>query len=427
MQAMKAAALIEPASGESTVGILTSEGVPWREPIPWEEGWGWMSAGAPHVGFPLLGLSQRGIGGRGLSEVAAELGSKRRGLRMLMWAKLSTLRLAGCFALAVCQIVSTNAAPAGCGGADHFFEQSMDCVGMRVGARAGECVVMESSGSRGVQRRVAGARDREGQAVVAAVHRRWSPWHLRFGLREAWCSSSPPPFFSVYELALVNLCRPDPVCKRGRGSTEEQKDFQVKSEFARAPLMASTATDPPRAALRNGCRGVPSDLLFNAGCAGMTSCGWAWLGQDGEQKAGNGGRVKPRGDPLLARYPSADQVTQYFSEALDERPVCRGRDMVIFQRSECFGWGVSWRRGLVEVLPFGVGVRWLANDDFGLSELREFFEAGFFKPADTERFYRWLAEGGWHQESLEGGVTLKMGVLRGRRATMVEISWQRGG
>jgi hypothetical protein len=159
----------------------------------------------------------------------------------------------------------------------------------------------------------------------------------------------------------------------------------------------------------------------------VTPCGWAWLGQDGKQKAGNGGLVKPRGDPLWAHYPSADQVAQYFSEALDERPVCQGRDMVIFQRSECFGWGVSWRRGLVEVLPFGVGVRWLANDDFGLSELREFFEAGFFKPADTERFYRWLAEGGWHQESLEGGVTLKMGVLRGRRATMVEISWQRGG
>ncbi len=258
---------------------------------------------------------------------------------------------------------------------------------------------------------------------VAAVHRRWSPRHLRFGLREAWCFSTPLQIFSARALAQVNPCAPDRGWEHEWDSTEVQPFLRVESASVRALDMASSATDPPSAALRHDLWGD----AFDAGWARATPCGWAWLGQDGKQRAGNGGLIKPRGDPLWGRYPSADQVTQYFSEALDERPVCLGRDMVVFQRSECFGWGVSWRRGLVEVLPFGVGVRWLANDDFGLSELREFFEAGFFKPADTERFYRWLSEGGWHQESLEGGVTLKMGVLRGRRATMVEISWQRGG
>jgi hypothetical protein len=124
--------------------------------------------------------------------------------------------------------------------------------------------------------------------------------------------------------------------------------------------------------------------------------------------------------------PSATQLVQYFGEALGESPNWQGVEVAVFQRTDCLQWGVSWRRGVVEVLPRGVGLRWLANDDFGLSELREFFEAPFFEAAETERFYRWLSEGGWHQQSLSGGVMLRMGVLRGRRATLVEISWRRG-
>ena len=407
---MRAMTQRAPRSGKSTAGILTSESA---------AGWKPAARGETRV-VRASGVRPRlRIGGRGMAAVEAKLGSRRNGLMILVRQKLHTRRLACALVLAACQIDFTAAAPAGCGGAYHFVDQCTDCAGVR----AGEWVIMDSSGSGGLRKRVAGVAGQVGHIDVAAVHRRWSPRHLRFGLREAWCFSTPLQIFSVRALAQVNPCAPDPGWEHARDSTEVQPCLRVRSASARAPDMASSATDPPSGAPRYGLWGDASD----AGWARATPCGWAWLGQDGKQKAGNGGLVKPRGDPLWARYPSADQVAQYFSEALDERPVCQGRDMVVFQRSECFGWGVSWRRGLVEVLPFGVGVRWLANDDFGLSELREFFEAGFFKPADTERFYRWLAEGGWHQESLEGGVTLKMGVLRGRRATMVEISWQRGG
>ena len=337
---------------------------------------------------------------------------------ILVRQKLLKRWLACSLLLAVCQIDFGAAAPVGCGGAFHSVDQCTDCDGLR----AGEWV-MHSLGSGGLQKRLAGADGEVGQVDVAAVYRRWSPRHLRFGLREAWCFSPLPRIFPAHALGQLDPCPLDPVCEHESDFTEVQIFLRVTGASARAPVIASSATDPHSAAPRRGLREDASAV----GRESITRCGWAWLGQDGKQRVGNLGLVKPRGDPLWARFPSAEQVTQYFSEALEERPVCQGRDMVVFQRTECFGSGVSWRRGLVEVLPFGVGVRWLANDDFGLSELREFFEAGFFKPADTERFYRWLSEGGWHQESLEGGVTLKMGVLRGRRATLVEISWQRGG
>jgi hypothetical protein len=408
MRAMTLTAKRAPRSGESTAGILTSDSAV-----------SWKHRGETRVRRFQSVLPRLRIGGRYMAAVETRLGLKRNGLMILVRQKLLKRWLACSLLLAACQINFAAAAPAGCGGGRHLVDQCTDCAGVR----AGWGVIMDSVGSGGLQRRVAAVDGEVGQIDVAAVHRRWSPRHLRFGLREAWCFSTPPQIFLARALARLHPCPTSRVREHERVSTGVQTCLRVKGAFASATIIASSATDPPSAAPQRGLHGPASD----AGWARITPCGWAWLGQDGKQKAGNSGLAKPRGDPLWARFPSADQVTQYFSEALDERPVCQGRDMVVFQRSECFGWGVSWRRGLVEVLPFGVGVRWLANDDFGLSELREFFEAGFFKPADTERFYRWLSEGGWHQESLEGGVTLKMGVLRGRRATMVEISWQRGG
>ncbi len=370
-------------SGKSTAGILTSESAAvWRRAL----------RGETRVVRPSVARPRLRFDGRCMAAVETKLGSKRNSLLTLVRQKLLTRRVVCFTLLAACQIDFTAAAPAGCGGVHHLVDQCTNCAG----ARAVGWVIMDSSESRGLQKRVGGFVGEVGHIDVAAVHRRWSPRHLRFGLREAWCFSTPLQIFSARALAQVNPCAPDRGWEHEWDSTEVQPFLRVESASVRALDMASSATDPPSAALRHDLWGD----AFDAGWARATPCGWAWLGQDGKQRAGNGGLIKPRGDPLWGRYPSADQVTQYFSEALDERPVCLGRDMVVFQRSECFGWGVSWRRGLVEVLPFGVGVRWLANGDFGLSELREFFEAGFFKPADTERFYRWLSEGGWHQESL---------------------------
>jgi hypothetical protein len=377
-----------PMGGESRAGVLTDEGA-------------------------ALGAA-----------IEMRLGKKRHGLMFFIQQTLKARRLACCLVLAACQMDLTKAAPAASGGVDDFADRCEDCTQ----ACTGVCSAMDSSELGCLKRRVATAGGEEGLPAFAAVHRRWSPRHLRFGLREAWCFSKPLQIFSGQERVPAGRSLSDPVLEDAHESTKDHARFRFKSACAGAQLMGSTATDPPFAARQHGLRGHAfRGHGSDAGLARITACGWAWLGRDGKARAGNGGLVKPWGDPLWARYPSADQVAQYFSEALDERPVCQGRDMVVFQRSQCFGWGVSWRRGLVEVLPLGVGVRWLANDDFGLSELREFFEAGFFKPEDTERFYRWLAEGGWHQASIEGGVRLKMSVLRGKRATLVEISWQRGG
>ncbi len=285
----------------------------------------------------------------------------------------------------------------------------------------------------------------------AGVHRRWQPWQLRFGLREAWCMAPSPRigvgngffegFFEKHELAMDHGAATD-TPGRGRGQGHEQRggdgriagiDLAVGSEILKRKEVAELAgaESKPCVGSRDGWRvgdlnGVTVDFFPATARFVISGCRLGSLARPiGADRQTCTQRVSGSG-LVASRMPSATQLVQYFGEALGERPNWQGADVAVFQRTDCLQWGVSWRRGVVEVLPRGVGLRWLANDDFGLSELREFFEAPFFEAAETERFYRWFSEGGWHQEPLAGGVMLKMGVLRGRRATLVEISWRRG-
>jgi hypothetical protein len=263
----------------------------------------------------------------------------------------------------------------------------------------------------------------------AGVHRRWQPWQLRFGLREAWCLAPPPraipvSYFTTYHCQDArqdaHVSRSEPANRATSGGVFAREEVREVASaefsnhaFAKHGSRAATSDDLPQV-----CFPSSAALSTHCGSGGSGARAWGADYMECSQRVSGSGLV-------TCRMPSATQLVQYFGEALGESPNWQGGEAAVFQRTNCLQWGVSWRRGVVEVLPRGVGLRWLANDDFGLSELREFFEAPFFEAAETERFYRWFSEGGWHQEPLSGGVMLRMGVLRGRRATLVEISWRR--
>jgi len=123
--------------------------------------------------------------------------------------------------------------------------------------------------------------------------------------------------------------------------------------------------------------------------------------------------------------PSFGEVASYFEEALGGPGTLVGRDVMAFVRSDPLEWGVSWRRVLLSRGGGWVHLQWFANDDFGMSELREFFEAPFFDVSESECFYRWLGGGGWH-EDLFRGQPVRMGVVGMREFYYVEISWRTG-
>ena len=292
----------------------------------------------------------------------------------------------------------------------------------------------ESGWSPGVEGSLLGkpAQPSDSKWRDAGVHRRWQPWQLRFGLREAWCFVPPPRARGVSCLT-THGCEDahsggDEWAKRVNAS--EIFKLQGVPEMAGGELSAHAfAEDGSRVAAshctpRDFCSALATVVEPGRGL-GSVAAGGSVEGACGASYQVCSQRVSDSG-LVTCRMPSATQLVQYFGEALGESPNWQGSEVAVFQRTDCLQWGVSWRRGVVEVLPRGVGLRWLANDDFGLSELREFFEAPFFEAAETERFYRWFSEGGWHQQPLSGGVMLRMGVLRGRRATLVEISWRRG-
>jgi hypothetical protein len=124
--------------------------------------------------------------------------------------------------------------------------------------------------------------------------------------------------------------------------------------------------------------------------------------------------------------PGFTQVRHYFEAALGENPVQEVRGRLSFERRQRFRWGVSWRRCVLDAPAGGVRVQWFANDDFGISELREFFEAPFFTESETEQFYRWLGRWGWHEAPFRKGVVW-MGVLPGDGLVFVEIFWREAG
>jgi len=130
---------------------------------------------------------------------------------------------------------------------------------------------------------------------------------------------------------------------------------------------------------------------------------------------------------FLITMPTLKEVASYFAEALGETPVIEGEQKLRFERCLVFKWGSSWRRcvlsGAARAGP-GVTLDWSTNDDFGLSELREFFEAPFFRQCESIRFYQWLGEGGEHEGDFRGH-RLRMAVQRRDSALFVRIQWWR--
>ena len=123
--------------------------------------------------------------------------------------------------------------------------------------------------------------------------------------------------------------------------------------------------------------------------------------------------------------PSFGEVAAYLEDALGQPALLKGRDQLGFEREETVGWGVSWRRALLSRGSGWVHLQWFANDDFGMSELREFFEAPFFLQSESECFYRWLGSGGWHEGQFRGQ-PVRMGTVGMREFYYVEISWRMG-
>lgn len=120
--------------------------------------------------------------------------------------------------------------------------------------------------------------------------------------------------------------------------------------------------------------------------------------------------------------PSLKAVVRYFEEALGEDPVYEEGGKFRFERWEGFAWGASWRRALVSGGGGAVCLEWWTNDDFGVSELREFFEAPFFELSESLVLHQWMSEGGWHSGVLRGA-RLAMGVLARGDYVYVRIRW----
>ena len=100
--------------------------------------------------------------------------------------------------------------------------------------------------------------------------------------------------------------------------------------------------------------------------------------------------------------PNLADVRAYFEEALGEVPVLDAAGRLRFERWDTVHWGVSWRRGVLSSLDGVLYLDWLANDNFGLSEVREFFEAPFFDAVQTRLWFTWFQEEGWHEATLRG-------------------------
>lgn len=120
----------------------------------------------------------------------------------------------------------------------------------------------------------------------------------------------------------------------------------------------------------------------------------------------------------LDTSPSLADAREYFEDALGETPVEDAAGRLLFERWDDLDWGVSWRRGILSCLDGILYLDWLTNDDFGLSEAREFFEAPFFDATQTRLWYAWLETGGWHEAVVRGR---RMGMSVGVRGHVVHL------
>lgn len=120
----------------------------------------------------------------------------------------------------------------------------------------------------------------------------------------------------------------------------------------------------------------------------------------------------------LDTSPNLPDVREYLEDAFGETPVEDAAGRLLFERWDDLDWGVSWRRGILSCLDGTLYLDWLTNDDFGLSEARELFEAPFFDAVQTRLWYTWLAAGGWHEAVVRGR---RMGMSVGVRGHVVHL------
>lgn len=127
---------------------------------------------------------------------------------------------------------------------------------------------------------------------------------------------------------------------------------------------------------------------------------------------------------LFRRMPSAHEVKAYLEDAFGQAGVEDEAGGWVFERREQFSWAISYRRARVSETSRCVRVQWCANDDFGLSELREFFEAPFFSPDETECFYRWFRAPGSYSAVFRGH-PVHMSIWVTEVGVYVQICWVR--
>lgn len=271
------------------------------------------------------------------------------------------------------------------------------------------------------------------EAVISRC-RRWRSGDLRMGLREAWCAVRLlQNFGNDSEGRFPQGLAPDSRAVGGGskggdaigGETWERPDTTLDSGVA-LETDSDQSLFPAPVGGAVGQRAAPSARPIPL--VGATLRLSVDSDQGGAQRhpVGNENRVWSIASPILLTLrlsPNFQQVKRYLEDALGERPVSEFCGRLLFERRERFRWGVSWRRCLLDAPAGGVRLQWIANDDFGVSELREFFEAPFFSEAETERFYRWLSRRGWHEGPFRRG-SVWMGVFTGRDSVFVEIFWR---
>ena len=217
--------------------------------------------------------------------------------------------------------------------------------------------------------------------------RRPKPGTLWLGPLDAWCGpgSSGRKYTPVVG---CSECGPLPVC-----------DF---TQNEAALLLRSVAAEAQRrASLRIGGDALVCDAEKQRG---YVFPGWVPVALRQASALVNEFRTESL---KLDTSPNLADAREYFEDALGETPAEDAAGRLLFERWDDLDWGVSWRRGILSCLDGVLYLDWLTNDDFGLSEAREFFEAPFFDAAQTRLWYTWLAAGGWHEA-----------VVRGRRMGM---------
>jgi hypothetical protein len=117
-------------------------------------------------------------------------------------------------------------------------------------------------------------------------------------------------------------------------------------------------------------------------------------------------------------------VLGYLKGAFGERAISLGGGEYQFERRDEYDGEWSWRTVRVGRGSDGSGVRvqWWCNDDWGVSELREFFEADFFSPEETLALYRWMGSGGAHEGEFSRK-KLVVEVLVSEEGMYFELQW----